>query len=108
MRSAIQFVLRQSGWLAFFLFLFALVQGWYVCEGLWQGSGLYGYTLQHRNRYDSAFVVSTSAAFVRMLAFTGLAGVLLFINRRSVRNGLKPEAPKCSAPRRPKKQGNHR
>ena len=101
MRSAIQFVVRQSGWAAFFLLLFALMQGWYVCEGLWQGSGLHGYTIQHRGKYGSGYVVSTWTAFILMLAFMGLAGVLLVINRRrrSACHGLKPEAEKSPASR---------
>ena len=87
MRSAVRFVVRQSGRLAFFLFLFALMNGVHVCEGLWQGSGLHGYTIQHRGRYGSAYVVSTWAAFIVMLAFMGLTGVMLVVNRR---RGARP------------------
>ena len=107
MRSALQFALRQSGVLAFALFVFALANAVYVCEGLWQGSGLHGYSIQHRGKYGSVYVVSTWTAFVQMLVSIGLAGVLLIINRRSARHGLKPEAPKCPASRRRKKQGNN-
>ena len=90
MKSATRFIARQSGWLVLFLILFALTQGWYVCEGLWQGSGLHGYTL-HREKYGSAYVLSTWRAFVQMLACVGLAGVLVVI-------GLKyAETPQVTA-----------
>ena len=82
MRLAIQFVLRQSGWLAFSLVLFALLNAAFVCEGLWQGSGLHGYIVGRGGRGGPPHVVSVWAAFVQMFAFAGLAGVLLVINRR--------------------------
>lgn len=81
MKSAVRFIAGQSGWLVLFLVLFALTQGWYVCEGLWQGSGLRGYT-QHRDKSGSAYMVSTWTAFVRMLACAGLAGVLVIFGQR--------------------------
>lgn len=81
MKPAVRLIARQSGWLVLFLVLFALTQGWYVCEGLWQGSGLRGYT-QHRDKYGSAYLVSTWKAFVQMLACIGLAGVLTIIIQR--------------------------
>ena len=81
MKSAARFIARRAGWLVLFLILFALTQGWYVCEGLWQGSGLHGYT-PHRERYGSAYVLSTWRAFVQMLACIGLAGVLTIIIQR--------------------------
>ena len=99
MKTVIQFVVRQSGWLAFFLLLFALANAAYVCQGLWQGSGLHGYTIQHRGKSGSAYIVSTWMAFIQMLVITGLAGVLLVINRRGVCHGLKPKAPKYLASR---------
>ena len=82
MRSAVQFVARQSGWLAFSLVLFALLNAAFVCEGLWQGSGLHGYVIQHGAKGGPPSVISVWAAFVQMLVFIGLAGVLLIVNRR--------------------------
>ena len=96
MRSAVQFVVRQSGWLAFFLLLFALLNAAHVCEGLWQGSGLHGYIVERGGRGGPPHMISVWAAFILMLVFTGLVGVLLAI---SARHGLKPEAPKYPASR---------
>ncbi len=72
MTSITQFVIRQSGFLAFLLLLFAVANGWYVGEGLWQGSGLHGYTDNMNNKYGF-FIVWTWDAFIRMLVFFGLA-----------------------------------
>ena len=85
MRSTVQFVARQSGWLAFSLVLFALLNAAFVCEGLWQGSGLHGYIVGRGGRGGPPHVFSVWAAFVPMLAFTGLASVLLAISRRNAR-----------------------
>ena len=103
MRLAIQFVVRQSGWLAFSFVLFALLNAAYVCEGLWQGSGLHGYIIERGGRGGPPHVVSVWAAFNQMLVFAGLAGVLLVFGRRGARHGLKPEAPKCPASKGRKK-----
>ena len=90
MKPAIQFVIRQSGWLAFLLFLFAVANGVYVCEGLRQGSGLHGYTIQHR-RYDAAYLVSTWAAFVQMLVSAGMAALFSYIALWSKRGSPRVE-----------------
>ena len=82
MRPAVQFIIRQSGWLAFSLILFALLNAAYVCEGLWQGAGLHGYIVGRGGRGGPPHMVSVWDAFVQMFAFTGLAGVPLVINRR--------------------------
>jgi len=91
MKSAVRFIARQSGWLVLFLVLFALLNGAYVCEGLWQGSGLHGYT-QQRTKHGSAYMISTWTAFVQMLACVGLAGVLVIFCQRF------GEAPRIVAP----------
>ena len=98
-----QFMVRQSGWLAFFLVLFAVANAACVCEGLWQGSGLHGYIIERGGRGGPPHVVSVWAAFNQMLVFAGLAGVLLVFGRRGARHGLKPEAPKCPASKGRKK-----
>ena len=72
MASIVQLVIRVSGFVAFLLLLFAAGNGWYVCEGLWQGSGLHGYTDNMNNKYGF-FIVWTWDAFVRTLVFFGLA-----------------------------------
>ena len=74
MQAITHFVTRQSGFLAFLLLLFAVANGWYVCEGLWQGGGLHGYTDNMNNKYGF-FIVWTWDAFMRMLVFFGLAVV---------------------------------
>ena len=99
MRSAVRFIVRQSGWLVFFLLLFAMANAVYVCEGLWQGGGLRGYTIQHRGKYGSVYTISTWTAFVQALVFTGLAGVLLIICWFNARHGLNPVAEKGPASR---------
>ena len=99
MRSAVRFIVRQSGWLVFFLFLFALANAAYVCEGLGQGVGLYGYVIQHSAKGGPPRIVSVWAAFVQMLVFTGLAGVLLIICWFNARHGLNPVAEKGPASR---------
>lgn len=77
MNAIFQFIMRQSGWLTFFLLLFAVLNGGYVSEGLWQGSGLHGFTLQPGAKGGPPRVVSTWTAFVEMLLFTGLASLML-------------------------------
>ena len=63
MRLAIQFVVRQSGWLAFSFVLFALLNAAYVCAGLWQRSGLHGYIIGRGGRGGPPHVVSVWAGF---------------------------------------------
>ena len=58
-----QFMVRQSGWLAFFLVLFAVANAACVCEGLWQGSGLHGYIIERGGRGGPPHVVSVWAGF---------------------------------------------
>ena len=96
MKPAVQLVARQSGWLVFFLVLFALMNGAYVCEGLWQGSGLHGYVIQHSAKGGPPRVVSVWLAFVQMLVLAGLAGVFACVAlwNSAGRHGLKPEAEK--------------
>ena len=72
MASIVQLVIRVSGFVAFLLLLFAAGNGWYVCEGLWQGSGLHGYTDNMNNKYGF-FIVWTWDAFIRLLVFFGFA-----------------------------------
>lgn len=79
MTTAIQFMIRQSGWLALLLFLFAVFNGWTVGEGLWQGSSLHGYTIQN-SRKGFPYRVSTWTSFIQMLVSLGLFGLLLGFN----------------------------
>jgi len=79
-QATVQLVTRQSGWLVFFFALFALMSGAYVCEGLWQGGGLHGYVIQHSAKGGPPRVVPVWTAFVPMLVFVGLAGMLLGIS----------------------------
>jgi hypothetical protein len=74
MQAIIQLVIRMSGFLAFLLLLLAVENGWFVCEGLWQGSGLHGFTDNMNNKYGF-FIVWTWDAFIRMLVFFGLAAL---------------------------------
>ena len=76
MNAIFRFIMRQSGWLIFFLLLFASLNGGYVGEGLWQRSGLHGFTLQSGAKGGPAGVVSTWTAFVEMLLFIGLAALI--------------------------------
>ena len=82
MKPAVRFIARQSGWLVLLLVLFALMNGAYVCEGLWQGGGLYGYILERSAKGGPPRMVPVWAAFVQMLAGVGLAGVLVIFGRR--------------------------
>ena len=82
MKSAARFIARQSGSLVLLLVLFALANGAYVCEGLWQGGGLYGYILERSAKGGPPRMVSVWAAFVQMLACVGLACVLVIFSRR--------------------------
>jgi len=82
MKPAVQFIARQSGWLSPFVFLFALAQGGYVCQGLWQGSGLHGYIIVGGNRFSSPTIISVWSAFIQALAFASLACLLFIANRR--------------------------
>ncbi len=84
-RAAVSWLIRQSGLLAFFCFLFALLNGWYVIEGLYQGGGLHGYTIQPGRR-GSPHLVSTWTAFVQMLALLGFGSALLGLQ---IRHALK-------------------
>ena len=79
MKAAARFITRQSGWPAFLFLLYALLNGCYVCEGLWQGSGLHGYTVQSSTK-GFPHLVSTWASFVQMLVLTGLSAVMLGVN----------------------------
>ena len=85
MRPAVQFVIRQSGRLAFLFFVFALMNGGYVGKGLWQGSGLYGSVFEPGYLGRQPHFVSVWAALVEMLAFAALACVLLGISLRRKR-----------------------
>ena len=87
MDAIFQFIIRQSGFLAFLMLLFALANGWYVGEGLWQGSGLHGYTDDMNNKYGF-FIVWTWDAFIRMLICLGLAMLFGLIPLR--KNGASP------------------
>lgn len=80
MKPATQFVISQSGWLAYLFAVFALANSAYVCEGLWQGVGLYGFVFQPGRGGRQPHFVSVWAAFVQMLVFAGLAGVLFGIS----------------------------
>ncbi len=92
MQATVQLVTRQSGWLVFFA-LFALMNGAYVCEGLWQGGGLHGYVIQHSAKGGPPRVVPVWTAFVQMLVFVGLAGMLLGISLwQKARHGFQPVA----------------
>ena len=82
MKSAARFIARRAGWLVLLLVLFALANGAYVCEGLWQGGGLHGYILERNAKGGPPHMVSVWAAFVQMLACIGLAGVLTIIIQR--------------------------
>ncbi len=73
MNAIFQFIIRQSSCLAFLLLLLAVGNGWYVSEGLWQGSGLHGRTCNFNPKYGGFFIIWTWDAFVRMLVFLGLA-----------------------------------
>lgn len=84
MKPATRLIARQSGWLVLLLVLFALANGAYVCEGLWQGGGLYGYILERSAKGGPPRMVSVWAAFVQMLACVGLAGVLVIFGLRYV------------------------
>ena len=76
MKAIVQLVIRQSGCLSGFLalsfLLLALMNGGYVCQGLWQGTGLHGYTTQMNNKYGFSIVL-TWDAFVQMFRFISLA-----------------------------------
>ena len=73
MKPAVRLIARQSGWLFLLLVVFAVLNAAYVCEGLWQGSGLHGYIIARGGRGGPPRVVSVWAAFVQMLAGVGLA-----------------------------------
>ena len=88
MRQVFQFVIRQSGRLAFLFIVFALMNGAYVCQGLWQGVGLHGFVSRPGRVGSQPQLVSVWAAFVQMLAFAPLACVMLGISLRRRRTNL--------------------
>jgi len=79
MKATARFIARQSGWPAFFLALYATVCGTCACEGLWQGGGLHGYTVQSSTK-GFPHLVSTWTSFVQVLVLTGLSAVMLGVN----------------------------
>ncbi len=91
MRSAAQFIIRQSRSLAFVLLMFALLRGLEVCQGLWQGSGLHGYVV-HYGKAHSGFTVSVWAAFLQALALAGAAGLFACIASWHRRRAPRAEA----------------
>ena len=82
MKQLLQIIIRHSGTLAFGFFLFAAVSGIYVVEGLWQGSGLHGYTFQIGRRGVSSYLASTWTAFLQMLVCTTLGAMFTYIALR--------------------------
>ena len=80
MNSITQFIARQSTIAAFLCLGFALLQGFRVGEGLWQGSGLHGYIIE-LGRAHNGQVVSVWASFVDMLIALGFAAFLKLFAR---------------------------
>ena len=88
MTSITHFVIRQSSWLTLFSLLFVAVNGGYVCEGFWQGSGLHDYIVDTNAKGGSPYVVSVWSAMLRMLTFLGCTaffGMIASRRRRTMR-----------------------
>ena len=87
MNAILQFIMRQSGIAAFLCSGFALLQGFRVGEGLWQGSGLHGYVIE-LGRAHNGQVVSVWTSFTNMLIALSLAGVFAIVTRLARRKSL--------------------
>ena len=80
MSAFIRFIIRQSGWLALLLFVFAIGNSWSLGVGLWQGNGLHGFVIEPGAKGGPPRVVSVWASFVQMLVSLGLVVLLLGLN----------------------------
>ena len=72
-QAVVQFLRRQSAWLALSLLLFAVLNGAYVSQGIWQGTGLHGYIIEPGAKGGPPRVVSVWSALIWLLVFLGLA-----------------------------------
>jgi len=78
MNAIFQFVMRQSGYLAFFFLLLAVASGFDVCNGLWDGVGLHGYVI-HQGKTRNGYIVPVWRSFVQMIFFACLGCFMLGI-----------------------------
>lgn len=79
MKPIVQRIARQSGFLAWLLFIFALVCWLEVGKGCWQGSGLHGYIIEPGAKGGSPHIISVWTMFVQALALTGCSGLFACI-----------------------------
>ncbi len=78
MKSFVDAIAKRYLWLVLPLALFAVAQGLYVIEGLWQWVGLHGYFVDGgRGDGSQATLHSVWGAFVTALGSLGLAGAFL-------------------------------
>jgi hypothetical protein len=84
MKTAAQFISRQCTVIIMLCSGFALLQGFRVGEGLWQGSGLHGYVIELGKAHNGQ-VVSVWSSFIYMLIALGLAAFFGLIARLSRR-----------------------
>ncbi len=87
MKAAIQFIIRQSGWLAFYFLVFAVGCGTDVCIGLWQGSGLHGYVI-HQGKTRNGYVVPVWRSFMQAVVFLSCAALFGLIAVRRNRGTI--------------------
>ena len=74
------FIKRQSGFLSFFVFLFALERSKWVFLGLWHGSGLHGYVNTGSGPVgDTPSTISVWAAFAEAAILLAVAVALLLM-----------------------------
>jgi hypothetical protein len=80
MKNLMSFVKRQSGFLSFFVFLFALERSKWVFLGLWHGGGLQGYVNSGSGPVgDTPSVVPVWIAFIEAIVLMTIAVLLLLI-----------------------------
>jgi hypothetical protein len=87
MKNVYLFVIRQSGWLSFFLFLFALERAKWVALGLWHGSGLKGYVDTGSGPVgDTPSLIPVWSALIEAVLLMAIALAFCFIAVRRKRS----------------------
>ena len=87
MKTVYLFVICQSGWVSFFLFLFALECAKWVVLGLWHEGGLKGYVNTGSGPIgDTPSLIPMWSAFVEAVLITALASAFWLIAVRRKRN----------------------
>lgn len=79
--SSVRGLLRYAGYVAFMLFIFAVLQGLRVCDALMHGAGLHGVYIETRRVPRENSVLLVWNTLVQSLVLAGAAGVLWGLSR---------------------------